>query len=523
VGDRSGGQGRRGLARTSGGIAAFAAAGVLTGFAVDATIAALFGASARTDAFFIAATIPFALASVLLASANQALVPLIGSWFQDHGDDHALDRVGALLGTSLAIATSVAAVGAVLAPLLPLILAPGAAQATRSSATGIMALLFVTVITRVGAEVVRASLNARFSFVAPAAMPIVENVTVLGVTLLLADRLGVVAVAAGYVAGGILQLAFVSVAAWRRGLRLRPRVRFRDPEVREAFRLLRLPLAGTGLSLVARAVERFLASFLPAGSITILTYAWVVVNSLGGAIFFRSVVVALLPRLSEARHDDDASRHIVADGLRLMGLVSIPLAAVILVLAQPIVRLLFERGAFTDASAILLGSILAIYALQLPLDALTRVFMSFWYARLNTRTPFRNIALGVGIDVGLAAVLVWPWGLRGLALAYVVSTLANIAHGYVTVGGSLDLPLRAIVRTLARIATASIAAALTAGAIRWALPHAESPTAKLLSVAVPGLGAVVVLVAALALLRLRLWHLVAGSEEGGPPRSDAPA
>jgi len=454
---------------------------------------------------------------VLLASANQALVPLINSWFREHGRDRAMQQVDGLLGTSLAIATGVAVVGAALSSVIPSLLAPGSSSATKGSASALLAMLFVTVITRVGAEVVRALLNARFSFVAPASMPIVENVVVLATTLVLADRMGVTAVAIGYVAGGILQLSFVYGVAWSRGLRLLPRVRFRDPEIRAAFRLLRLPLAGTGLSLVARAVERFLASFLPAGSITILNYAWVIVNSLGGAIFFRSVVVALLPRLSEARHHDDASRQIVGDGIRLMGLVSIPLMAVVVVLAEPLVSLFFERGAFTHSSAVLLGSVLAIYALQFPLDALTRVFQSFWYSRLNTRVPFDNVALGAGLDVLLAAALVWPLGIRGLAVAYVLASVANLVHGSVTVDRRIGLPLLAALRVLARIVIASGLAGVAAAMVAGILPGADGVLSRLVAVAIPGAIAGVVLVVALAILRVRIWHLVRGREEPQPP------
>lgn len=496
-----------------------AAAGVVTGFAVDATIAALFGASARTDALFIAATIPFALASVLLASANQALVPLINAWFREHGADAAMDRVGGLLGSSLAIATGVAALGVALSPVIPSVLAPGSSPATRSSATAITALLFFTVVTRVGAEVVRALLNARFSFAAPASMPIAENLAVLGTTLLLADRLGVPAVAIGYVAGGVLQLVYMYGVARSRGLRVRPRIRFRDPEIRGAFHLLKLPLAGTGLSMLARAVERFLASFLPAGSITILNYAWVVVNSLGGAIFFRSVVVALLPRLSEVRRDDDAGRQIVGDGVRLMGLISLPLTAVVVVLAEPLVTLFFQRGAFTVSSAVLLGSVLAIYAIQFPLDAVTRVFQSFWYSRLDTRVPFQNVALGVGLDIVLASALVWPFGVRGLALAYVLSSVGNLVHGYVTVDRRIRLRLSPLLRLLAKIVAASALSGAGAAVAAAMLPDSAGLTHRVLAVAGPGVIAAAVLVLALAVLRVRIWGLVRSQGGSEPPPS----
>jgi len=347
-------------------------------------------------------------------------------------------------------------------------------------------------------------------------MPIAENLTVLGTTLLLADRLGVPAVAVGYVAGGIVQLGYMYAIARSSGLRVHPRVRFRDPEVRVAFRLLRLPLAGTGLNMIARAVERFLASFLPAGSITILNYAWVVVNSLGGAIFFRSVVVALLPRLSETRRDDDASRRIVSDGVRLMGLISIPLTAIVIALAGPLVRLFFQRGAFTTTSAVLLGSVLAIYALQFPLDAITRVFQSFWYSRLDTRVPFHNVALGVGLDVALAAILVWPFGIRGLALAYVLSSVGNLLHGYITVHHRIHVPLQPLLRLLGKVVIASALAGAAGAATLAAFPAAAGLLNRVVVVAVPGLAASATLVLALALLRVRIWRLVR-SQDDAPP------
>jgi putative peptidoglycan lipid II flippase len=452
---------------------------------------------------------------VLLASANQALVPLINSWLREHGTDGAMERVDGLLGTSLVITLCVATLGAALSPVIPAVLAPGASAATRSSASTITALLFITVVTRVGAEVIRALLNARFSFAAPASMPIAENLAVLGTTLLLADRLGVPAVAVGYVAGGFLQLGYMYAVARSRGLRVRPKVRFRDPEIRLAFRLLRLPLAGTGLNMIARAVERFLASFLPAGSITILNYAWVVVNSLGGAIFFRSVVVALLPRLSEARDDDDVSRRIVGDGVRLMGLISIPLTAIVIVLAEPLVALYIQRGAIDASAAALLGSELANYALQFPLDALTRVFQSFWYSRLDTRVPFHNVALGVGLDVILAGPLIWVFGIRGLALAYVLSSIGNLVHGYVTVDRRIGMPLGPVIGLLGKIVIASGLAA-AAGAVTLALiPAPTGPFLRVLAVALPGAAASAVLVVSLAVLRVRIWRLV--RRPGDPP------
>jgi putative peptidoglycan lipid II flippase len=499
---------RRRLGRTSAGISTLASFGVLAGFLVDATIAALFGAGARTDAFFVASTIPFVMASILLASANQALVPLIGRWFKEEGEAVAERRVGGLFGSTLLLAAGVAAVGIALSRIIPYVLAPGSSDATKSLAGELTALLFVTVVTTSGTEVMRAAMNARFSFVPPALTPVVENLSVFAVVIVFGRSVGVVAIAIGYVVGGVLQLGFLLVIAARRGLRVVPRWGFSDAAVRRAFRLVALPVGTTGLSMAARAVERFLASFLPAGSITILNYGWVIVNSLSGAVFFRSVVVALLPSLAEA--DDGApQRRILAQGTRIMTLVSFPLTALTWVLALPLVAFAFQRGAFTGSSARVLAALLALYAIQLPLSGLTRVFLSYFYARLDMVTPFANGAIGVGIDIVLAVVLFRPLGIRGLAVAYGFASLGNVVHAYVKVRRATGFDARPLLGEMARVALASVVAGAVAAMALGLLPVSTAFLVRATRLAVPGVLGLAALVASLFALRVHKLSEVA--------------
>ena len=258
-------RGRHGLARTSSGIAVLAAAGVLTGFAVDATIAALFGASAQTDAFFIAATIPFALASVLLASANQALVPLINSWFKDHGPDAAMERVGGLMGTSLVITTAVAASAS---PRADPPLDPCSGRLLGDEGVGL----------RDHRSAVRHRDHPRRRRGDPGAL---EREVLVRCSCLDADRREPHGPRDDLLLGrpprrscrgrrvrrGRDRPARIHVRRRaKKGLRVRPRVRFRDP--RSGSRSAPPPPARrTGLNMIARAVERFLArSCLPAPS-----------------------------------------------------------------------------------------------------------------------------------------------------------------------------------------------------------------------------------------------------------------
>lgn len=514
--------GRRALARHSAGIAVFAGLGVASGFAVDATMAALFGAGARTDAFFIAATIPFALSALLLAATNQVLVPLVNGWFRDQGEERARILVGRLLGTGLAVGGAIAAVGALLAPVLPWAIGAGAGASTKRAAVLMTALLFVTVMTRIGAEVLRAALNARFAFTAPAAMPLVENLTVLAVLLALHGGLGVTAVAVGYVVGGFTQLGFMGAAAATRGLLVRPRLGLDREERRRIRRLLALPLAGAGLTMVARVAERFFASFLPPGQLTILGYGWVVVNSIGGTVFFRSVVVALLPRLAEVRDDERATRAILSDGIRLMLLVSIPPLVALLVLADPLVALAFQRGRFGPAEAALLAQVIGVYAIQFPFDAVNRVYMSYWFARLVTLVPFVNVVVMVVLDVAVAAALFLPLGIFGIALAYDVAAVAYLAHGAWSVHRRLPLPLRPLASYAGKVLAASLASGLAMWLALRAMPLAPDLAGRLLRAAVPGLVGAGVLLLGLSALGVRIWGVLLPRLRRAPHRGQEP-
>lgn len=502
--------------------------GVLSGFVVDAAMAAIFGAGARTDAFFIAATVPFALSALLLAATNQVLVPLVNGWFREAGEEEARVLLGRLLGTGIGVGAVVAVVGALLAPVLPSVIGAGAATDTKRAAVGMTALLFVTVVTRIGAEIFRAALNARFAFVAPAAMPLVENLTVLSILLLFHRPLGVAAVAVGYVAGGVTQLAFMGAAAASKGVLVRPRLGLGREETRRIRRLLALPLAGAGLTMLARVAERFFASFLPPGQLTILGYGWVIVNSIGGTVFFRSVVVALLPRLAEARDDEGATRSILTDGIRLMLLVSVPLLIALGVLAEPLVAVAFQRGRFGPAQAALLAQVIAVYALQFPFDAVNRVYMSYWFARLLTLVPFVNVVVMVVLDVAVAAALFLPLGIWGIALAYDVAAVGYLLHGAWSVHRRVALPRRALLADAAKVLAASAVSGVAMWAVLRALPKAPDLAGRLLRLAAPGAAGAVVLLLVLAGLGVRIWSVLVpwirrsgrerlpGSTDGGP-------
>jgi peptidoglycan biosynthesis protein MviN/MurJ (putative lipid II flippase) len=226
-----------------------------------------------------------------------------------------------------------------------------------------------------------------------------------------------------------------------------------------------------GLNPLARVVETFVASFLPAGAVTILHYGNRLISAVGGTVLFRSIMIAVLPRLTRAYAADnrEEAARLTVTAMRLMVVVSFPLTAVACVLAVPATVAVFGVGRFSEDDARLLGLVLVVLSTSLAPSAVQRALLAPFYATRETRVPLRNTVYGVLANWALLPVFVVPlWGtgyeVLGVAAAYSAAQLVNVAHAWRRLRTS-DLEhsyagLRAFPRT---VVAAVLAAAVAVG------------------------------------------------------------
>jgi murein biosynthesis integral membrane protein MurJ len=471
---------RGGLLRQSSFTSMAAAAAIASGLLLDATIAARYGAGRTSDAFFVGARIPLGLVAVVTAAANQALVPTFSTWFTRKGEQDTWPLISKIVTATLVLGLAVAAIGGLAARPLMAATAPGLHGAQLDAAAEVARLMFFVVPLVALAEVLRAVLNARFMFVAPAAMNVVMNGVAAGAILYSGgDHINLVGIA--YVLGAGAQLVFMAVTSARRGFRFRPSFRWRDPDIVATGKLSLRPLASASLNPAARIGEQLFTSFLPAGSITVINYGYRLISAIGGSVFFRSVIVALLPRLTEATAEEDEERigKITEQGLTLMLLLSLPMTAFLAVLAGPAAVVVFKRGNLNRSDAVLLGTALAIYAGSLVGSAVQRALLAPFFASLNTLVPWRNTLYGVMANLQMLPVLLLVVGLhsRYAALAvpvsYSVAQYVNVVHAWYCLRRLQHVKVRA--RAAFRMATAS---ALTAAALYAMSSALELPSTR---------------------------------------------
>jgi putative peptidoglycan lipid II flippase len=462
----------RAIFRQSGLTGVAAMAGVIAGLILDVSIAFRFGAGPRTDEFFVAARIPIGLVAVITAAANQALVPAFRTSLTQRGDRSTDRLISMVIAVVLIVGAALVLLTLAIAGPFVHITAPGLPHNEFGPAASMVPVMFAMVPLVAIAEVMRAYLNARYAFVAPALMTVVLNglAAAMIIVLPIFGWQDIFLVAIAYVSGAAAQLVFMWITAIRHGLRLQPALDLGDEQLRFVGKLCVRPLGAAGLNPVARLGEQLIVSFLPPGSISVLSYGFLINSAVGGTVFFRSVIVALVPRLTDAhnRGGQDEMRRITGLGVRIMLAISLPLTALMAVLGKPAAIAVFHRGHFTLMEAELLGTVLIAYSVSLVGQALQRALLAPFYARLDTRTPLRNALYGLIANLVLLPVLVLPLGLHntnaiiGVALAYSFAQYVNAGHAWYRLTHSDGNPMQGVVPFTIRLL---IASALSAGAM----------------------------------------------------------
>ncbi len=421
----------------------------VTGLLREFLIAAAFGASAMTDAFNVAFRIPNLFRRLFAEGAfSQAFVPALAHSKEQDGPEatkRMIDSVGTILAWALLLTC---AIGVIAAPLLVLALASGFQRDPRSFEVAVLLTRFMFPYIGFMSLVALAAgiLNTWKKFAVPAATPVLLNVCVILAAWLLSPRFQaagiepIYALAVGVMVGGALQLG-VQIPALRR-LGMLPRIglgwtrlreAWHDPAMRGVLRTMAPALLGVGVAQISLLINTQIASWLPAGSVSWLSYADRLME-FPTAMLGVALGVVLMPQLASARATNDSERYsaMLDWGLRLVLLLSVPAAVALLVFSKPLVATLFHYGAFSDADVRQVSIALAAYGVGLLGLVAIKVLAPGYYASRDMRTPVR-IAIVVLVLTQLLNIAFVPWLQHaGLALSIGVGALINA--GWLLVG-----------------------------------------------------------------------------------------
>lgn len=401
------------------------------GFIRDMLIAAVLGAGPIADAFFVAFRLPNLFRALFAEGAfSAAFVPLFARRVEADGESRAVAFAEQALSVLLTTLLVFLILCEIAMPLLIYVIAPGFSDAPEQidlavdlARINFPYLLFISLVS-----LLAGILNSLGRFAAAAATPILLNLAMITAALTLVPWTPTPghALAWGVAAAGVLQFLWLLYFCGRAGLWLRlPRPRL-TPEVRLLVRRA-LPVAlGAGIYQVNLTINTALASWLPPGSVSYLFYADRV-NQLPLGVVGIAVGTALLPLLSRqvrAGHGQ-AAMHSQNRAVEFTLLLTLPAAVGLIVLANPIMSVLFERGAFGPAEADATAMALAAYASGLPAYVLIKALAPGFFAREDTRTPVKVAAASAGINVVLNLILMWPFSYVGIAASTAIAAWIN--------------------------------------------------------------------------------------------------
>jgi len=429
----------------------FSLLGSLTGILVETSIASKLGLSRSSDTFYVAFTVPYIITTLLYATGQFSLVPFFGTLEARHSTEELWRGFSYALNAVLAVMGTIALLGAAAAPWIVRGIAPGFTSAQTETATQLGRWLFLLIVPAGAAEVFRSFLLSQRRFALPSAAGFFRNTVVIVGVIGAFSRFGFYSIVLGYLAGYTLQFCILGVQIL---ISFPAHYTFTLRGSGEAFRNLH----GAGGAQLGGAlawqgvviVERIIASFLPAGTLTALNYGMKIMSTvaelLGG-----SVGTATLPALSRAvaHGSQPEARKIFQDTLEISLVLVVPTMIFCLMLPDNIIRLVFERGNFKAEATALMALVFFYYSLSLLPFALIRLITFALFARHEPGTSLRLSALQFGLNVAFDLFYVGvlrlgakgiPLGLlTGLVLTSGLAIRRNVGHLHAALDRGLGL------------------------------------------------------------------------------------
>ncbi len=397
----------------------------------DLAISHVFGATRLTDVFFMAFTIPNVLRRLVAEGGTTvAFIPVYTQVREKDGEATARRFLAATFGLSLVGVLVMTIVGILAAPLLVWAFASGFADEPEAFALAVELTrwLFPYVYFISLVALAMGALNAHGHFAAPAAAPVLLNLSIVGAMLLLTGVFDqpIYMLVTGVLAGGVLQMIAQIPALRAHGLLAWPSFDWKMPAVRRLLKVLAPALFGLGVYQINILVLRQLASYLPEGHMTYYYNADRLAQFAFG-VFGIAIATAALPTMSAhaARGEREALLSTWRHSVRLTNFVIIPAAAGLAAIALPIVAVLYRHGAFTWPDVEQTALATAAFCPWLVATSAVRSTTQVFYALEDLKTPVKVSAFTVVLTLAFGVALL-RYQVAGLCLALSLASVVQL-------------------------------------------------------------------------------------------------
>lgn len=410
-------------------IGALSVLGVISGLVLDALILSTYGVGSQTDALFTALTVPLLITTIFSAQSPKILIPIFSEHLRHNDSDAVWSLLRNLLTTAFCSLVGICLLGMALSVILVPLQIPGLESKTIATAVELSRIIFWLILAGGIASILGSVLYAQHRYGASASGKLVTNVVAIIVVLYGHGHWGIHAVAAGMLLGNFVQVGVLASALSLSNFRYRWVLKPSDPKLLEILRAFRYPFTGHVLGESGVILQNFLSSFLGSGGLTVMRYASRIVQAIGG-ILLGSVVQVTLPLMTKhaAARDLHAQRKTLLEGVRLLTVVGVPVCVWLILMAEPLVILLFERGEFSLADAALTALLICFMVPDILLGRITSITQTIFYANMDAKIPLISTVIYTCTHTVFAILLVSLFGIVGLPIAVSLASLSNATY-----------------------------------------------------------------------------------------------
>lgn len=399
--------------------------GKILGFVREAIIAGLYGATAETDAFFLAEGMPGMIFPAVCSSISTAFTSIYIKKMTESGKLDGDKYASRILTFSVYIGVVLGIIGATTAQFLVPIFAPGFSYEQSVLAIRLTRLTMGGFVLIMLQYMFRAIQNANKSYIMPQMAGGVYNVVIIIITLALGRGKSMDVLTLTVIFGLLIQVLTLMYGCKKRFSYTRKQ-KFITKEIKEILLLTSPILLGNSVVQLNTIVDKALGSTLEEGSMSALNYA----NSLSSivtSVFVLSLSTVLFPTLTESAANKNVTeyRKTLMQSFRGLTMVLMPISVITFVECKDIVTIVYARGNFDQEAIKATSEVLRFYSLGFAFIGIREVFSRALFALQDTRTPMINSTIGVVCNIICSIALVRRFGITGIAIGTFISSLVS--------------------------------------------------------------------------------------------------
>jgi len=396
---------------------------VVMSFLQQTVFANFFGTTPEADAYTIASQIPVVLFAIITTAVNTVIIPIYSKSLHSENNKEAAEFVNTFSTLLVLFTIGVVVLFEVFANGIVCILSPGLTDEVHELSVTLTRIIMPTVVVNQLLTINVGVMNSHKSFLLPALTSNILNTIIIISTITLAHRIGIYASVFGTLLGVLIQTVY-SFLICRKWHRYRVSFSLRNGRVKEAFKMIGPIFMGIGMAEINRIVDQIVASFFVVGSISALSYASKLTSSVS-TLLIAGVSTIVYPEMAECatKNDGKAMSRILQTALSFFLILLIPIMFGGFFLQKELISLIFQRGAFAEASVDLVAPLFVCYLIGLLFVSFRQVGSRLFYSFSDSKTPMFNSMIGVGVNIILNVWLGICYGAIGLAIATTISAV----------------------------------------------------------------------------------------------------